>query len=109
MKTISVTILVMLFMTTSAFTQTIKTDTIIVKGNCGMCEKRIETAAKSVKGVASADWNKNTKKLSVTYDEAKTDLDKIEKAIANAGHDTDNYKADDKIYQALPSCCHYRE
>jgi len=33
-----------------------------VSGNCEMCKERIETAAKSVKGVLSASWSVETKK-----------------------------------------------
>jgi len=84
-----------------------KTEKIEVKGNCGMCEKRIEKAASSVEGVSNADWNKETKKLEVTFDDSKTDLDKIEVAIAKVGHDTPHHKADDKVYEKLPACCHY--
>ena len=72
-----------------------------------MCEKRIEKTAKSVKGVESADWNLETKMIEVTYDESKTDVDKIKAAIAKVGHDTDKYKADDKVYSHLPACCKY--
>ncbi|MFA6854485.1 MAG: copper chaperone, partial [Bacteroidales bacterium] len=30
-------------------------------------------------------------------------------ALAAVGHDTDKYKADQATYDALPSCCKYRE
>ncbi|MBU1010652.1 MAG: cation transporter [Bacteroidetes bacterium] len=84
-----------------------KTEKFKVYGNCGMCEKRIEKAAKAIDGVASADWNKGTKMMEVTFDETKTDLDKIQQAIAKAGHDTEGFEADAKTYDALPDCCHY--
>ena len=72
-----------------------------------MCETRIEKAAKSVDGILSADWDKETKMIEVTYDESKTSIDKVHKAIAEVGHDTEISKADDKVYNALPGCCHY--
>jgi periplasmic mercuric ion binding protein len=84
-----------------------KTEKIEVKGNCGMCESRIEKAAKSVDGVSKADWNKDTKILEVTFDDTKTDLDKVEVAIAKVGHDTPKHKASTEVYDKLPSCCHY--
>ena len=40
-----------------------KTEKIEVKGNCEMCESRIEKAAKEIDGVSKADWDKTTKKL----------------------------------------------
>jgi len=78
-----------------------------VYGNCGMCQSRIEKAAKSVDGVTTAEWDKETKMIEVTYDDSKTDRDKIELAIAEAGHDTETQKAKDTVYDDLPGCCHY--
>ena len=83
--------------------------TIKVSGNCEMCKDRIETAAKSVTGVSSADWSTETKILHVQFDGAKTNLDAIQKVIAKAGHDTDKFKASDGVYKALPECCLYRK
>lgn len=80
-----------------------------VSGNCDMCKERIEKAAKSVGGVKSATWDEKTKKINVEFDSMKTDLNNIQKAIAKAGHDTEKYKADDKTYESLPKCCHYRK
>ncbi len=74
-----------------------------VYGNCGMCEERIEKAAKSVEGVSAADWDKNTKMIKV--DGSRQEL--VEKAIAKVGHDTENMKAEDQSYNQLPNCCQY--
>lgn len=84
-----------------------KSEKFKVSGNCGMCEKRIEKAALGVEGVTKADWNKDTKQMSVGFDDAKTSLDKVEAAIAKVGHDTPLHKADTKTYEALPECCKY--
>lgn len=80
-----------------------------VFGNCGMCEKTIETAAKAVEGVVSADWNKETKEMNVNFDTEKTNLDAVHKAITKSGYDTDKIKADDAVYNKLNSCCKYRK
>ena len=82
---------------------------IKVSGNCEQCKNRIEIAAKSVSGVVSADWNSETKILRVQFDEAKTNSDAIQKAIALVGHDTEKHKAPDAVYKALPECCLYRK
>jgi len=92
--------------TMSVFAQN-KTEEFKVYGNCGMCETRIENAAKSVNGVTTADWDKETKMIEVSFDASKTDVHKVHKAIAKVGHDTDMHKADDKVYNALPGCCQY--
>jgi copper chaperone CopZ len=84
-----------------------KTEKFKVYGNCGMCENRIEKAAKSVDGVSAADWNKETKMIEVTFDDSKTDVHKVHMAIAKVGHDTDMHKASDETYDKLPSCCKY--
>jgi len=84
-----------------------KTEKIKVYGNCGMCESRIEKAVNAIDGVSKAEWDKETKMLEVSFDDAKTSTDAIEKAVAKVGHDTPNYKADDEVYKNLPGCCHY--
>ena len=85
----------------------IRTDTIMVKGNCNMCKKRIENAG-LIKGVKRITWNKKTDETIVIYDASKTTIEKVKEAIAEVGHDTNTFKADDKVYNALPGCCKYR-
>ncbi|GAB6122194.1 efflux RND transporter periplasmic adaptor subunit [Dysgonomonas termitidis] len=86
-----------------------QTHTMIpVQGNCDMCKDRIEKAAKSVKGVSTASWDQKSKQLHLNFDSTKTSIEAISRAIAKAGHDTDKYKADKAIYDALPACCKYR-
>ncbi len=80
-----------------------------VSGLCEMCKDRIETAAKSVRGVASATWESSTKQVHVDFNGAVTSLYAIRKAIAAAGHDNGNYKAPDDVYNSLPACCLYRK
>jgi Cu(I)/Ag(I) efflux system membrane fusion protein len=82
--------------------------TIQVQGSCGMCKTRIEKAAKSVKGVSDASWNRETKQLLVHFDAHQTSVEAISKTVAKAGHDTEHGKADDKTYNALPKCCKFR-
>ena len=76
-------------------------------GNCGICKARIEKAAKAVDGVTSVNWDKETKLMDLTFDDSKTDVHKVEMAIANAVHDTEMHKATDETYSKLPGCCHY--
>lgn len=83
-----------------------KTETIKVSGNCGTCEKHIETAARKA-GADKAKWDKKTKILTVSFDESKTSDDAIQKKIAAAGYDTEKYAGDEKAYQALDECCQY--
>jgi len=90
-----------------AFAQTaLKTDTFKVYGECGMCKTRIEKAAK-VDGVIKAEWNKDTKVLTLVYNPLKVTTDNVQKKIAKVGHDTDKFKTEDKVYSGLPGCCQY--
>jgi len=87
--------------------QELKKEKFKVYGNCGMCENRIEKAAKEVDGVTIADWNKESKMIEVSFDSLKTDVHKIHMAIAKVGHDTEMHKAEDDVYNKLPGCCRY--
>ncbi len=85
-----------------------KTEKFEVKGgNCEECKTHIETTTKAVEGVSSAEWDAETKELTVVFDDELTTLDSIEMAIAKGGNDTPNYKAPDKAYDELPACCQY--
>jgi periplasmic mercuric ion binding protein len=84
-----------------------KTETLQVSGKCGMCKTRIEKTAKA-EGASKAEWDQQTKILTVTFDPSKTNLEQIGKKIAAVGHDNPVAKADDKVYDALPGCCKYR-
>ncbi|USD24812.1 heavy-metal-associated domain-containing protein [Flagellimonas marinaquae] len=86
-----------------------KKDNFEVKGNCGMCKARIEKASIKLKGVKYASWDVESKELSVIYNEAKCSLSNIKEAISKVGHDTDEFTADDKVYEKLPACCKYRD
>ena len=86
----------------------IATEKIKVDGICGQCKKRIENAA-YINGVKRAEWDKDTKELTLTYKPSKTSLQKVEESIARAGYDAGVVKATDKDYKKLPECCAYRE
>jgi periplasmic mercuric ion binding protein len=87
-------------------TATQKTETIKVWGNCNMCKARIEKAAK-VEGVVKAEWNKDTKILTLVYNPSTVNSDAIQRRIAAVGHDTEKFRADDQVYNSLDACCHY--
>lgn len=80
---------------------------IKVLGNCGMCKERIEKAAYSVTGVRSAGWDNKTQMLSLVYRNDRTSQETIERAIARAGHDTENFLTDEQTYANMRYCCKY--
>jgi periplasmic mercuric ion binding protein len=111
MKTLVIFAIAIIAITTTAFT--IKkqksgetTSTFKVWGNCGMCKTKIEKSLK-VKGVSKANWDDDTKIMTVTYEPAVITLDQIQKNIAAVGYDTELYKAENKAYKKLPGCCQY--
>lgn len=102
-------ILLFLFITFSIntlYAQSDSTTVFQVAGNCAMCKKRIETAAK-IKGVESATWDLSSKKLTTKFNPKTTSTLEIQQAIALVGHDTPNYRAADEVYQSLHECCLY--
>jgi mercuric ion binding protein len=86
---------------------TVKDTSITVYGNCSSCKKAIEKAAKSVKGVKTASWDKKKKILNIQYDISETSLNTIEKAIIDIGYDTENMRAEESVYNELHECCKY--
>lgn len=80
---------------------------IDVNGNCEQCKKRIEKAAYSVTGVKSAVWSVETHQLSLIVNEEKTSISALKKAIAKIGHDSEEEKASDEVYNNLHHCCKY--
>lgn len=84
----------------------IATSEFKVWGNCDMCKETIEGSLQ-VAGVSQANWNKDEKMISVSYDTLKISLDQIQKQIASVGYDNIAYKGDDNAYGNLPGCCQY--
>lgn len=84
-----------------------KLDTITIQTSavCGQCKDRIEQGLAFEKGVKSATLDEKTKKVKVTFNPAKTNLDTIRIAISKLGYDADEISADPKAYAKLPPCC----
>ena len=83
-----------------------KKESLKVWGECGMCKKKIEQAAKNT-GVETAAWDEESKTLLVSFNSYKTNIVKIQQAIATAGYDTEDFSATSDTYNKLPECCHY--
>jgi periplasmic mercuric ion binding protein len=83
-----------------------KTETFKVSGNCGMCKTKIEKAAKEA-GAKTAEWNADSKELTVTYKSSSTNTAKIQEKIATVGYDNAGAKATKEAYDKLHGCCKY--
>ena len=109
MKTLNIyaALLFSIFAINFSFAQTsVKKEIIKIWGNYGMCKNNIEKTAKAG-GATTANWNEETKVLNVSYNSSKSNSEKIQKSIAASGYDTQDFKADDKGYNKLMSCCKY--
>jgi hypothetical protein len=107
MKSLRIFSLVTLFLAMASFCfAQQKTETLKVSGECGMCKKKIEKAAKEA-GASYALWNKDTKILTVKYSSSSTNSAKIQTKIAAVGYDTPDVKATDEAYNKLDQCCQY--
>ncbi|MCZ2460097.1 MAG: hypothetical protein LC128_10805 [Chitinophagales bacterium] len=108
MKTLKTISFIALFISLSYFVsaQSQVTENLKVSGECGMCKKKIEKAAMDA-GATYAAWDKDTKILSLKYDDKATSTDKIQQKIADAGYDTPRFKATDEAYNKLEECCQY--
>ncbi len=84
----------------------VKSETLKVAGECGMCKKKIETAAKSA-GATYAVWDEDSKELKVKYNSKSSNAAKIQESIAAVGYDTESFKATEESYNNLHSCCKY--
>jgi hypothetical protein len=96
---------ILISMASFGFAQT-KTETLKVSGECGSCKKKIESAAKKA-GASYAVWDVDSKELTIKYNSTSTNSAKIQKAIANVGYDTPDFKATDEAYHKLDGCCQY--
>jgi len=85
----------------------LKHEQFMVSGNCSMCKSTIEKAALSLSGVKEAEWNIDSKQLTIMYNSKVHSLQDIHKAIARSGYDTEKEKASDSVYNKLPACCKY--
>ncbi len=87
---------------------TLVTDTLAVAGRCNHCKERIEKLVRELPGVQSAQWDRTSKLLTVTYDPEHVSRAQIQEKLAAGGHDTEEYTAPDEAYGKLPKCCRYR-
>ena len=105
--------LAILFVTSSIFAQKeVKKNSqahFEVNGVCIMCKKRIEIASLKVKGIKMATWDIPSNIIRVIYNPNKVEIESLQKAIADIGHDTPLFKATKQSYNSLPKCCLYKE
>lgn len=72
---------------------------------CDMCSATIETAAEKTEGVKSAAVDLESKTVAVEFDPSRTNLSKIEQAIADAGYNANETVRNAEAYETLDACC----
>lgn len=89
-----------------------KTETIVIqtKSACkeDACEEYkeiVENAANYTKGVVFAEFDSDTKKLTVKYKTKVVTAQQIRQKIADAGYDADDVIATKESKEKLPGCC----
>jgi periplasmic mercuric ion binding protein len=83
--------------------QTVKLSTPTVQ--CEMCKKKIEEYLKRYDGVTSVNVNYKRKETTIKYLTDRTNEEVLKAAIANAGYDANEVKANPESYKVLPKCC----
>ena len=109
MKTILLTVTMLLIGILSYGQNKNAKASIEVDGVCMMCKKRIEKASLKTKGVKSASWNVDTHELKLIFDENKTSVEQIASNVTAVGHDTISFIASKEAYESLNPCCKYRD
>lgn len=84
-----------------------KTAVVKIYGNCGECKERIEDALQHRNGIYKADWNVDSKMLTVRYDSTLFTQAVIQKILADVGHESEGFLTDATTYNALTPCCQY--
>lgn len=72
---------------------------------CEECKARIEEYLKYEDGITKVVVYPRSKYTNVTYFADRTNVENIKAAIANAGYDADDVKADEDAYKKLPKTC----
>lgn len=87
----------------------VMTAKIKVGQKCENCAKHILQTTLLILGVVHADWDVISDFLVVDFDASKTNSRIIELAIAEAGHDTLNFKGKNNFYTLMPQCCQFNQ
>lgn len=101
-KFVLIAALLALGFSTKAQTQKVEIKTSAI---CGMCKRAIERELAYEKGVKSSNLDLDTKVVTVEYDPAKTNPEKIRERITLTGYNADTKERDTKAYNKLPDCC----
>ena len=101
-----IALFVLSFTSVNAQIKNVKTETVKVSGNCGMCKNTIENAGNKSRE-AEIEWDSDSKVATISFDSIKTSKSEILKKVALAGYDNELFIAPEETYASLPGCCQY--
>ncbi|MBM3186362.1 MAG: heavy-metal-associated domain-containing protein [Bacteroidetes bacterium] len=78
---------------------------IQTSAQCGDCKERIEGKLNYTKGVVFAEFDLESKKVTVRYKTKSISLQEIKQTIASIGYSADGVKAKEEDILKLPKCC----
>ena len=79
--------------------------TFFTEGNCPECEALIVAALEAAEGIQEVSWNMETSLTTVAYSPHKTDPERIQEIVAEAGFVTQLFPPNEEKRAALPECC----
>ncbi len=97
-------IIIALFLFTNSLFAKNVTTTFKIDGNCQLCKDRIEKSL-DISGVTFAEWDPETKLITVRFNDNKITLEEIHAAVGNVGHATEKVSANPDKQAKLPACC----
>jgi mercuric ion binding protein len=108
MKAIQLTILSLLTFISVSFAQQKAVEKVVIKTPtvvCEDCKERIERYLMREDGIQAVNVDYKKKITTVIYLTDRTNVEDIKAAIATAGYDADDVKAEPDAYAKLPACC----
>lgn len=71
------------------------------------CKSQIETIITSLDGVKSANWDADSKIITIVFDAGTVKKDRFFVALAEGGYDNQELHAKKSNYEELPAACKY--
>jgi mercuric ion binding protein len=108
MKALSLTLLSITALASVSFGQQKAVQKVVIQTptvQCEMCKNKIEKYLSREPGVSAVKVDYKNKITTVTYIADRNNIEQLKTAIANAGYDADDIKADEDAYKKLPKCC----
>lgn len=75
------------------------------EGNCLECEALIVATLEAAEGIQEVSWNMETSLTTVAYSPNKTDPERIQEIVAEAGFVTQLFPPNEEKRTTLPECC----